>query len=32
MRVFEDRLSPSQKDIAKNLMEMVKKEFFLKFK
>lgn len=25
MRVFEDRLSPSQKDISKSMMELVKK-------
>lgn len=32
MRVFEDRLSPSQKDISHGLIELIKKEFFLKFK
>jgi len=32
MRVFDDRLSPAQKDISKALMELIKKEFFLKFK
>ena len=32
MRVFQDRLSPSQKDISHSLIELIKKEFFLKFK
>lgn len=32
MRVFDDRLSPSQKDISHSLIELIKKEFFLKFK
>jgi hypothetical protein len=32
MRVFQDRLGPSQKDISNSLIELIKREFFLKFK